>query len=71
MGRSVHHHLIYFMLKKTFQKGEPKLYKHNCSYGSSNDGSKVYQHFEENFVNFLDANHTEKLMYVLLRQKPL
>ena len=32
MGRSVHHHLIYFMLKKTFQKGEPKLYKYSCSY---------------------------------------
>ena len=39
MGRSVHHHLIYFMLKKTFQKGEPNFT--NTAAHTSTNNSKM------------------------------
>ena len=72
-GLSVHHHLIYSMLKATFKKEEPKLYKYRDykkfdSTAFQTDlqsklegGPKVYQNFEETFVRVVDAHASRKI----------
>ena len=72
IGLSDHRHLIYSILKTTFKKEKPKLYKH-CDYKKVNsttfhtnlqskleEGRKVYHNFEETFVGVLDAHAPRK-----------
>ena len=72
-GLSDHHHLIYSMLKTTFEKEETKLYKyrdykifdsavfHTDLQSRLEEGPKVYQNFEETFVRVLDAYAPKKI----------
>ena len=65
---SDHDHLIYSMLKTTFKKDEPKLFKyrdykkfdstafHMDLQNKLDEGPKVYQNFEDAFVRVLDAH---------------
>ena len=77
-GFSDHQHLIYSMLKATFKKAEPQLYKY-CDYkkfdsiafltGLQNkleEGPKVYQNFEETFVRVLDAHAPRKTSLIVV-----
>ena len=81
-GLSDHHHLIYSMLKTIFEKEEPKLYKyrdyknfdskafHTDLQSKLEEGPKVYQHFEENFVRVLDAHAPRKTKVLRGNHKP-
>ena len=72
-GLSDHHHLIYSVLKLTFKKEEPKLYKyrdykkfdstafHTDLQSKVEEGPKVYLNFEETFVRVLDAYAPKKI----------
>ena len=71
-GLSDHHHLIYSMLKTTFKKDEPKLFKyrdykkfdstafHTDLQNKLDEGPKVYQNFEDTFLRVLDAHAPRK-----------
>ena len=71
-GLSDHHHLIYPMLKTTFKKDEPKLFKyrdykkfdstafHTDLQNKLHEGPKVYQNFEDTFARVLDAHAPRK-----------
>ena len=77
-----HHHLIYSVLKATFKKEEPKLYKY-CDYKKFNstafqtdpqnkleEGPTVYQNFEEIFVRVLDAQAQRKTKVLCGNNRP-
>ena len=82
-GLSDHHYLIYSMLKTTFKKEERKLYKY-CDYIKFDsiafhtdlqnklldEGSEVYQNFEETFVRVLDAHAPGKANVLCSNHKP-
>ena len=71
-GLSDHHHLIYSMLKTTYKKEEPKLYKYrdykkiDSTAFYTDLQSKleevlmVYQNFEKTFARVLDAHAPRK-----------
>ena len=81
-GLSDHPHLICSMLKTTFEKEEPKLYKyHNHKKFDSTafytdlqskleEGPKVYKHFEETFVRVSDAHAPRKIKVLRGNHKP-
>ena len=82
-GLNDHHYLIYSMLKTTFKKEERKLYKY-CDYIKFDsttfhtdlqnklldEGSKVYQNFEETFGRVLDAHAPGKANVLCRNHKP-
>ena len=80
-GLSDHHHLIYSMLKTTFKKEEPKLYKyhdykkfnstafHTDLQSKLEEGPKIYQNFEETFVRALDPHAPRKAKVLRGNQK--
>ena len=81
-GLSDHHHLIYSMLKTTFKKNEPKLFKyrdykkfdstafHTDLQNKLDEGPKVYQNFEDTFVRVLDAHAPRKTKVLRGNHKP-
>ena len=81
-GLSDHHHLIYSMLKTTFKKEEPKLYKyrnykkfHSTAFHTDlqsklEESPKVYQNFEETFVRGLDPHAPRKTKVLRDNHKP-
>ena len=81
-GLSDHHHLIYSMLKTTFKKDEPKLFKyrdykkfdstafHMDLQNKLDEGPKVYQNFEDTFARVLDAHAPRKTKVSRGNHKP-
>ena len=81
-GLSDHHHLIYSMLKTTFKKDKPKLFKyldykkfdstafHTDLQNKLDEGPKVYQNFEDTFVRVLDAHAPRKTKVLRGNHKP-
>ena len=81
-GLSDHHHLIYSMLKTTFKKDEPKLFKyrdykkfdstafHMDLQNKLDEGPKVYQNFEDTFARVLDAHAPGKTKVLRGNHKP-
>ena len=80
-GLSNHHHVIYSMLKTTFKKEEPKLYKyhdykkfnstafHTDLQSKLEEGPKIYENFEETSVRALDPHAPRKAKVLRGNQK--
>ena len=81
-GLSDHHHLIYSMLKTTFKKEEPKqfIYRDYKNFDKENfytdlesqlsNCSQKYEHFENTFVEVLNAHAPKKTKILRGNQKP-
>ena len=70
-----HHHLIYSVLKATFKKEEPKLYKCRTAFqvnlqNRHEEGPKVHQNFEETFVKVLAAHTSRNTKILCGNHKP-